>query len=178
MSPAGPAEVVPVAAPASLEGALGEGETVILAIKPSGWFVMLLALPRLLLAVVAAVGVFLADKTWDLSLPRRMIVLGLLLAGCAIVLWACLQWLARLYVLTDRRLLHIRGIRVVLIVECPLRAVRQVLPSARFDERMLGIGTLWFRCDGSQSEPDIAWVHINHLREIAEIVSEAVRRTR
>ena len=117
---------------------LRDGELVLLILKPSLWFIVFAAM---------RVRRGRADRhhrgqAVD-ARPRRLRaaeVGAFLIAGR--VMWAVLQWMGRLYVLTDLRVLRLSGVFNVDIFDCPLRKVgearlyrsfRERLPAARLD---------------------------------------------
>src|SRR5205814_751109 len=118
--PSAPARAMPLAA--LLTGhVLQDGEMVLLVCKPSLWFIVLSSL-----GWAAAVAILLvAAKIYDAKLPGHNAVyveIGLMvLAGR--VMWAVLQWMGRLYVLTDLRILRLDGVFSVAIFDCPLRKI-------------------------------------------------------
>src|SRR5687767_11245614 len=101
------------------EHLLDGGEIVILAIKPSLWFVVF----RSIRWLAAMVFVIVLAGFVHRKLPEINIILfiqGALLLGATRVGFAVLQWVSRLYVLTNRRILRLTGILNVDLFECPL----------------------------------------------------------
>jgi hypothetical protein len=161
------------------ERLLEEGEVVILAVKPSGWFVPLVSWPALLVAAIVAAVTYLAEGILGSSLPVQARLVGLLCVAfaCLRLVAAALQWAGRLYVLTNLRLIRVRGVFGTDVFQCPLKAVRAAQLTAGVAERSLGVGTLVFTIDASR-EGSAAWVHISHPAEVQRIVNEAIHRRR
>jgi len=67
-------------------------------------------------------------------------VLGMLILVAARLMWAIQQWTARLYVLTDMRILRIAGVFNVSIFDCPLRKRKAIVYGRTVD---LASGALW-----------------------------------
>ena len=154
---------------------LDDGELVLLAIRPSAWFVVLVSGPVLAVAVVLGLGAYLADKGFGPSAPYRSVLYFCAAAFCARLVLAAFQWVGRLYVLTNRRVLWISGVLRVAVSQCPLPKVRATRLSATLGERLVGIGSLVFELRGGQEPPD-AWITIARPKEVQEQVESAIRR--
>ena len=120
---------------------LEEGEIIIIAIKPSLWLIPLATWPVALTAgVVAALTAVLSpdgpgtDTIYALSIAAIILKAGL----------ATFNWLGRLYVLTNRRLMCFRGVLRPEMVHCPLKRVVDVRIICAFDEKLAGVGSLLF----------------------------------
>lgn len=172
-----PASCVCGADAVAVEELLQDGEVVILAIKPSPWFLLLVSRAALVLAGVLAGGAALAREAWGMSLPLNGILL--LAAGIALgrVFLACLQWLGRLYILTNRRVLLLRGIARSDVRHERLRDVRRAIQTAGFAERPLGLGTLAFETTEGRVSP-VVWLHLASVRDVREEVERALRQAR
>lgn len=154
---------------------LENGEIVVLAMKPSPWFVVLISLP--VLGFSAAIGL-LAWAVWPYTaVPRETIYFLCLSMTAARILIALFQWTSRLYVLTNRRVLRIRGVLKEDVFQCPLNLLRDAALTATRSERLLGIGSIYF----TVSDPAIqetAWLNLNRPAEIHKLVLESVQRSR
>ena len=169
---------------------LEDGELILLAVKPSGWFVLLVSWPVLAAAGVVTAAAYLAHGVLPTTALQHLVLLICIAAGCLRVVLACFQWLGQLYVLTDRRVIRIRGVIHVDLLACPLKQVRQVVLTAAILERPLHLGSLYFEvsrqhpedqhngADASGDPADANWTHIAHAAEIHEIVLNAIRRAR
>jgi hypothetical protein len=58
------------------------------------------------------------------------------------VMWAVLQWMGRLYVLTDMRILRLSGVFNINIFDCPLRKVARTRVVRSMRERLLRLGSI------------------------------------
>lgn len=125
----------------ALSGLLREDETVLLMIRPSAWFIVSTSMRAL--PAAAAAGAALMIATIDPSIPWDF--RGALLASAAIILaraaWQTVDWLVRLYVLTDRRIVVRRGV-IPEVFECLLGEVVGVGQPHRWVERIGGTGSL------------------------------------
>ncbi len=150
-------------------------EVVILAVKPSLWFVVF----RSFRWVMAMVFVVLATGWWGQVLPeagRRVLVQAALALAAGQILLAVLQWVSRLYVLTNRRIMRLTGILNVDLFECPLTRIQHSYLSLALYERVTGTGTIGFATAGSD-RVDVTWSHLNSPLEVHEKVREAIRRS-
>src|SRR4051794_31168631 len=118
---------------------LQDGEVILLILKPSFWFIILSSLRW-----GAAIAIMLvAAKIYDDSIPGKN---GLYLeAGIFVfagrLMIAVMQWMSRLYVLTDMRILRLTGIFTVDIFDCSLRKVAVTRVTYTTRERLLGLGS-------------------------------------
>ena len=156
---------------------LDGGEVVILAVKPSGWFCLLVSLPVLVTAAAFTAAGYLAARVW--SGPLQPTTFGLFWGGVSVVrlIVAYLQWLPRLYVLTNRRLLRVSGVLREAVHACLLRHVARAEVSVSPAERVLGVGSLSF-LSSDPAARQAPWAHINYPAEVQQIVAEALSRAR
>ena len=156
---------------------LADGEIVILAIKPSGWFILLQSLPMLAVAAAVAAAVWcFKDRLFGPPATQTVVLTACTAVACAAVLLAGLGWMSRLYVLTDRRVLRVRGLLREEVCHCPLREIAEVMLAASTMERLLGVGSLYFRRSSKPEAMD--WLHIARCAEVRQIVTDAIGRAR
>ena len=170
--PAAPAAdaIVP---PKILEG----GEVVILAIKPSGWSVALHSWPVLLAAAVVPGAALAVKLAMDIVVPQQLLVLICCAAALLRVGVAGFQWLGHLYVLTNRRVLRIRGVLRADLLACPLQKIRKTSLAADTAQRLVAVGSLVFAA-GQEQMPAMVWRHIARPDEVLQVVNDAIRRAR
>lgn len=172
--PANPPAEASVAVPSKL---LEAGEVVLLAIKPSSWYVLVSSWPVFAVAILVAAGMYAGRGVFDVAVSGRTVSLFCLATACLRVIIASFQWLGRLYVLTNLRVLQVRGVMRVEVFACRLKDLRGVFLSQSLLERLVGIGSLFFQASRSDaSEAD--WVNIARHTEVQRIVNEAIRRAR
>ena len=160
------------------ERILHDGEVVILTVKPSGWFVLLCSLPVLVPLAVVAAGTFFIQCTlgYFSETVGLMVLLGCSAAGGGQLLLASFRWLGRLYVLTNLRVLRLRGVVRVDVYECPLKRIDEVDVQCASFERIFALGSIAFAIDGKvTTEP--GWINIARPHEVAEEVRRAIRRS-
>jgi len=175
MTPAEPAQLAVAAADLVPADCLEDGEIVLLAVKPSRWLVLLASWPVLLAAAVVAVAAGVVEALWSLAIDERVVVMFCSAVACTRVTAGCFQWLGRLYVLTNRRVMRFSGVFHQEAWHCPLRVLDEVRLSATFRERLVGIGSLWLpRRDDRRGGG--SWMYLAEPDEALRAVTEARRR--
>ena len=155
---------------------LQDGEIIILAIKPSNWFVLIGSLPVLASAAVVAIVAYVVSL-YHASAHGQ--VMWSLCAAVVLVrmVAACWQWLGRTYVLTNRRIITIRGLLRVQWVAAELTDIEEVTPAAALPERLVGTGSI-FCLTGSDRSAAVAWNTISRPGEVHEIILDAIDRAK
>jgi uncharacterized membrane protein YdbT with pleckstrin-like domain len=159
---------VPLAVPTHL---LDGGEVVILAIKPSAWFVLLVSLRWLVLGVIVAIvaGAEFVPVAYQWYLLQAAIWLTAARLG-----WATLEWVSRLYVLTDRRVMRIQGVFEADLFECALIRIQSTTATFSPGERILRVGTIRFETAGESG--GASWRVVAKPLEVHRKLREAIRR--
>ncbi len=156
---------------------LADGEIVILAIRPSGFFVLLSAWP--VLAVVGVIAAGLLVGTLFVSQAVRTVGLAMCVGALVERLVSVgLQWYRRLYVLTNRRIMRIEAGPANRINEVPLSVISRPVLNQSTAQRALGVASIDFVTEGDRICADITWSHISRGSEVLQIVSEAISRSR
>jgi hypothetical protein len=57
-------------------------------------------------------------------------------------MWAVLQWMSRLYILTDLRIIRLSGVFTLDVFDCPLRKIARTRILYTVRERILGLGSV------------------------------------
>ena len=171
-------DAAPAAAPPATivpDKLLDAGEVVILAIKPSFWFVLLNSFPALAAAAgVAMVGYVFAKLGVEWMTPKVVLTICAAIA-LAKVLASCIQWAGRLYILTNVRIMRVRGVLRADVFQCPLKQIAATHLAASLPEKVFAVGSLWFEVKDSTTQ-ETAWLNIAQPTEIHEIVRETIRR--
>jgi uncharacterized membrane protein YdbT with pleckstrin-like domain len=153
---------------------LDGGEIVILAIKPSLWFIIFSSARWLItMGVVAALAGFIGRHIPQLNSPT--IIQGASVLAAARLGLAVLQWVSRLYVLTNRRIMRLTGILNVDLFECPLTKIQNTYLSLAWYERVTGLGTISFATAGTGGV-EASWANVNNPLELHERVRSAIHR--
>ncbi|MEO6435717.1 MAG: hypothetical protein ABIP55_08135 [Tepidisphaeraceae bacterium] len=157
---------------------LRDGEIVLLLLKPSVWFIVLSSLrfTAVVLLLMGAVFVFdLRDRFPFLN--TLAVIEGGLFLITGRVMSATLQWTARLYVLTDLRILTISGVFNVHIFACALRKVARtrILLSTR--DRMVGVGSIEI-IPLDEDAPVGLWHSVGRPRQVHEQIVATINRAK
>ena len=154
---------------------LRDGEIVLMVLKPSLWFVLLNGLRFI---AVVLIGMTLA-KVFNRPLPgttRAYLELGVLLI-VARLSWAAMQWVGRLYVLTDRRVLTISGVYRMDVFDCPLRKVARTRVYQVFRDRLVRVGTIEI-LPQDETTPAGLWQTVARPIEVRERLVAAIDRAK
>ncbi len=162
------------AVPAAL---LNEGEMVILALKPSVWFIAFSAWPSVVLAAALAATAYFAEHAASIDIRPQLV---LPLCGLIVLLQllvGCCQWIGRLYVLTNVRVMRVKGVFKLQLYQCPLRRLEKVILHHGSLGKFCGVGSLFFLSD-QEHAGDASWLHVAKPAEVYEVVADAVRRAK
>jgi len=153
---------------------LDGGEIVILAIKPSLWFILFSSFKWLLaMGLVIALSPALAN-TLQAMTQTTIVQAALALIGLRVGL-AVLQWACRLYVLTNRRIMRIRGVLNIDIVEMQLTKIQNTYLSFDLHERLFRLGSIAFASAGT-ADIEAAWINVSRPLEIHEQIRKAIHK--
>ncbi len=157
------------------EQLLQPGEVIILLLKPSPWYILLASLRALaVIAVGLILGLVLHEYGW-LALGRRdLVTLAVGLAGVRLF-WQFLQWLSRVYVLTDRRIIRVKGVVRVQVFECQLKQVQNTNALFSLRERLFGLGTIGFATAGT-AVTEAYWLMIAKPLDVHQHVVQTLNR--
>lgn len=153
------------------------GEIVILLLKPSLWYIILAAAGHLAAIAIAACAATWLARLGLLNVTTRDITAVALFIAAVRLLWQLLEWLSRVYVLTDRRIVRVQGVVRVQVFECPLKKIQHTDAVFSLRERLFGLGTLMFSTAGT-AVPEAAWVMLAHPLDVHQKVVAAINRYR
>ncbi len=157
-------------------GVVDGGEIVILAIKPSMWRLLFDCAPWLVMCVALA-GVMTGLRTPLPGLSLTGSAQVMLLIGFTRIAFSIVRWIPSWYVLTNRRIIAVRGVRAPRIRACPLIDVCDTFLHATTPERMAGLGTITFKLDRSD-EPSQVWQSIQQPDEVYAKVRQTIDNAR
>lgn len=159
---------------------LQPGETIILLIKPSPWFILLEPLRAVMvLLTLMVLTAWLGRRDLlptQLIGQRDLILLCIGLLGIRLF-WQFLEWLSRVYVLTDRRVVRVQGVLRVFVFETALKNVQHTNASFSVRERLMGLGTISFATSGT-AFTEATWRMVAHPLEVHRIVVQTLQRYR
>jgi len=153
-------------------GVVDGGEIVLLAIRPSMWRSLFDSAPWLVTMVLLA-GTLTVLNTQIPGLSPIMTAQVILFVGVARLLLAILRWVPTWYVLTNRRIIDMHGVREPRIWSCPLLNVRNTYLQATAAERMAKLGTLTFVLDNPGEGPR-HWQSVGRPEEIHAAIRRAI----
>jgi uncharacterized membrane protein YdbT with pleckstrin-like domain len=156
---------------------LQPSEIIILLLKPSPLFIILAPLRTLVTLAVLTLGVLAANAQFALGWPRRDILLiGIGVIGLRLF-WQFLEWLSRVYVLTDQRVIRVRGVLRVSVFETRLEQIQHTDTQFSVRERLFALGTVTFATAGT-GVIEAAWTMIAKPLEVHRTVVRTIRRYR
>lgn len=157
---------------------LQPGELIILLLKPSPWFILLEPLGYYIkVGVLAAVAAAFTSNGYDRFFGTRDILLLTILLICGRVFWQFLDWLGRTYVLTDRRVIRIRGVMRIHVFECQLKQVQHTTANFSLRERLFGLGTIGWNTSGT-TETEAYWRMIANPLDVHQTIIRTLNRYR
>ncbi len=169
------AEALPASSLSLPADLLDGGEIILFAIKPSPWFVLLEPLKWIAAAmlVLALMPHLCPPSILGLS---QLVWMQLILLGLGVrVLITLMRWGSRFYVLTNRRVMTVRGVRRPSVWSCPLVRIRNTRLSATADEQLARLATIEFVPD--QDPPEIRrWTHVAHPVDVHAEIRKAISR--
>lgn len=169
---------VPAAAAAMLPAELLQpGEIIILLLKPSPWFIVLSPLKHLAMIALVTFGVLVLKSYTPIGFSQRDIVLLGVAAATLRLFWQFLEWLSRVYVLTDQRVIRVMGVLRVSVFETPLQQIQHTNLLFSIRERLVGLGTIAFATAGTAGY-EAFWVMISRPLDVHQKVVQTLRRYR
>jgi uncharacterized membrane protein YdbT with pleckstrin-like domain len=150
-----------------------DDEQIVFVIKPSLWMIAFLCFRTVLIAVVVATLALFAGPLLQLERWSVPIVQGCIVAVLARVVFAFLQWLSRTYVLTDKRVIRIRGVLTIDVFQCSLVRIQNTFLVLTLPQRLLGLGNIAFATAGTGSV-EAVWRHVKKPLDIHQQLLRAI----
>jgi len=149
---------------------LQEGELVILLVRPSAWY--FLGRASIISAMAAVAGLVL----YSFGYLDTYLGLVLFMWGW-VVCWRLADWRTRWYILTDRRVLTVRGFVKTGVSEVMLTAVSRVRAIRPSWLSILGVGTVeTFGSRDQDCGAQVVWTSVRGPSALRDRVAEIVRR--
>ena len=153
---------------------LRDGEVVLLILKPSMWFIlfssMRFAAAVLIVAIAAQLWIHQAHVAGSIAYAGAFLLAGR-------VMWAVLQWMGRLYVLTDLRIVRLSGVFTVEIFDCALRKVGTTRLTHTFREKLWRLGSIEI-VPADDSCPPSVWQTVRRPNEVHDKVRATIERAK
>jgi uncharacterized membrane protein YdbT with pleckstrin-like domain len=153
---------------------LRDGEVVQLIVKPSLWFVVLNGM-RFHAAVL--IGLIWGQLALRDAAARSVAEIAVVLIAGRLT-WSILQWMGRLYVLTDYRILRLAGVFNIDVFDCALRRVADTRMTRTFRERLMRLGSIEITPNGDGTTPPGVWQTIRKPAEVLAKVKSAIERAK
>jgi hypothetical protein len=161
---------------------LRDGELVLMVLNPSLWFILFQSVrfAAAVVLVLLCLRVF-GDRHQMVHRVAYFETGAFLIVGR--LMFAVVQWMRRLYVLTDQRVIRLAGVFSVDVFECPLRKVAQTRVTTSVKERICRVGSIEIQpCDAPERCEEtlgaIVWQTVPRPVEVNERVAAAVRRAK
>jgi hypothetical protein len=153
---------------------LRDGEVVLLILKPSLWYIVFSSLRFLAVGLIAVI----AAKLWlhNAHAVTSIVYLATFLVAGR-VMWAVLQWMGRLYVLTDLRVVRLSGVFNVEIYDCALRKVGQTRLTQTFREKLWRLGSIEI-VPVDDSCPPSVWQTVRRPAEVHAKIQATIERAK
>ena len=164
---------VPATLTALPGGVLDGGELILLAIKPSMWRPLFDSAPWLVVCGAVAIILTSMGRTLaGLSLVASAEVV--LLVGMTRLALAIVRWVPTWYVLTNRRIITIHGVRQPRIASCLLLEVRDLFLGASPMERLVWLGSIGIATN-HETSPPLFWQSIQQPEAVHDKIRRAIR---
>ncbi len=151
---------------------LRDGECILLALKPSRWYVVLSSVR---FVAVILFGLCLLQLN-HVARMRYHVDAALFVISCRLM-WAMLNWMGRLYVLTDQRILRLGGVFTIEIVDCLLRKTASTALVRSNSDRLFRIGSIEVYPQ-DETRPCVVWHSIRQPRVVRQRIDAAIRRAK
>jgi hypothetical protein len=145
-----------------------------LILKPSLWFIAFASMRFLAAGLIACI----AASLWvHDSRAVASIVYTTTFVVAGRVMWAVLQWMGRLYVLTDLRIIRLSGVFNVEILDCALRKVAVTRMTQTFRERLWRLGSIDI-IPADDSCPPSVWQTVRRPAEVHRVIQSTIDRAK
>jgi hypothetical protein len=151
-----------------------DGEVVLLALKPSFWFIFLSSLRFSAAVCIAALGAIAWDARHD---HEWFFIEAAIFLVAGRTMWAVLQWMGRLYVLTDLRVIRLSGVLKLDIFDCALRKIARTHITVSAKERLCATGSIEI-VPGDESCPPAVWQTVARPAEVHELIVATINRAK
>lgn len=153
-------------------GVIDGGEIVILAIKPSMWRPLFDSAAWMVGSwIIAGLLTFLGRPIVGLSMATTVQIV--LMGGTVGLCVAILRWIPTWYVLTNRRIIHIHGVRTPRIDSCELLEIRNTFVQAGIEEKLTNLGSITFVMEKASVRPR-TWRSIQQPLEVHARIRRAI----
>lgn len=157
---------------------LQPGELIILLVKPSPLFILLVPMRFIAIVLLCTVlAVQLQKRGINLGLDRHDLIIATLAIIGVRLFWQMLDWLSHVYVLTDQRVIRVQGVLNVHVFECPLQKIQQTDLILPLVQRLFWLGSIGFATAGTAGH-EAYWLMVAKPLEVHKKIIETLRRYR
>jgi len=154
-------------------------EIIVLLLKPSLWFVVLTAWRTLaVLTVLFLIGFLLDPLGQHTGLGRSELALAYVVLCAVRLVWQFMEWLGHVYVLTDRRVITVRGFLRPTTFETQLLRIKDAHMVASKPELVFDLGTIGFTTDESSEHFVTRWRMVSRPGAVFDAVVRTLNRYR
>ncbi len=154
-------------------GVLNGSEIIILAIKPSLCYVLFVSGRWLAILLPIGMVAWLSGQLGWLGMQAQVLLATCLAVVFMRLAFGLLQWQSRVYILTNLRVLRIRGVVRVEMFQCPLLQLRDVRLTEGMAEKLMGLGTIGL-VKNSSEKAAAHWQNIRRGEEVRGQILEAI----
>jgi hypothetical protein len=151
-----------------------DGEVVLLALKPSFWFILLSSLRFIAAVSIVALGLIASERRYN---REWFYVEGAIFVVAGRIMWSVLQWMGRLYVLTDMRVIRLSGVFRLNIFDCALRKVARTQVTTTLKERLCGTGSIEI-VPADEQCPAGVWQTVRRPVEVNELIVATINKAK
>jgi uncharacterized membrane protein YdbT with pleckstrin-like domain len=156
---------------------LQEDEVVLVLTKPSLFHIFYTSF--FFIAATLLLGALAAQSSWlttNTEVSSRLITLAMVLLCGGRLVWALLVWTSHIYMLTNRRIVTIKGVINVHMFQAQLRKIQKTELYRPIGMRFFGAGTVGFSTAAAAGNVESTWVMIGRPVETHEQIVAAINR--
>jgi membrane protein YdbS with pleckstrin-like domain len=151
-------------------------EVVLLLTKPSLWFIVFTSFRFILTTFLLGIlAVRVAQFTSWVAVSSQTIALITVIVCLGRLVWALLVWTSHVYMLTNQRIVTIKGVVNVTMFQANLRKIQRTTLYQPWVLRVFSTGTIGF-ATAATTEFDSTWVMIARPLQTHETVVSAINR--
>jgi len=153
-------------------------ETIILLLKPSPLYILLSCLGTVVVLALVTIAALWFNARFNLDAfePRSLMMLSLILI-VARLFWQFLEWMSRTYVLTDRRVIRLKGVLRIEVFQTELKRLQHTEVIQTVRERFFGLGSISFSTAGT-ALPEAYWLMLRRPYAVHQKILQTINRYR
>jgi len=156
---------------------LHEDEVVLLLTKPSLFFIFYSSFFFVLLTLMVGAGLSEISRSTVSVLPSPSVIATITAVLCAgRLIWALLVWTSHVYMLTNLRIVTIKGVVNTHMFQTTLRKVQKTDLYRPIAQRLVGTGTIGFSTAAAANSFDSTWVMISRPLQTHEQIVAAINK--